>query len=88
MTYSRYNVYYTKLKISEATIVEGFESAEHIIAFLDQVDCTGSETQLSQCANKTTTTTGGDCKSAGVTCVKCSSKNIITVYQYNDYFNI
>ena len=68
--------------------MEGFELAEHIIVFLDQVDCSGIETELSQCANTTATTTAVDCRSAGVACVKSSSKNIITVYQHNDYLHL
>ena len=46
--------------------------AQDIPIFLDQVDCLGTETNLSDCMRKISTES--DCDSAGVTCVKSSSK--------------
>ena len=41
--------------------------------FLDGVRCSGTEAQLSDCMNTTTTS---ECSSAGVTCEKSSSETM------------
>ena len=61
---------------SDARIVEGFEMPEGTPVFLDGVECSGTETQLSDCMNTTTTS---QCSSAGVTCEKSSSETIFIV---------
>ena len=53
---------------------------ENTPVFLDGVECSGTETQLSDCMNTTTTS---QCSSAGVTCEKSSSKfNVTSNYMH------
>ena len=55
--------------IPDARVVNVFVTAEGTPVSLSQVDCSGLETQLSECIN---TTTKSDCVIAGVTCEKIS----------------
>ena len=54
-----------------ATILEGFAMPEGTPVFLGRVECSGLETQLSDCMY---TTTSSECSSAGVACKKSSSE--------------